>query len=77
MGVCSYLVIPERGERDAVRRRIAALPGCTVLAAERHDLLILVADAPDAEGERALRERVEGLQGIQALNLTFAEVSAP
>jgi len=77
MGICSYLVIPEPGERDTVRRRLAELPGCDVVAAVNHDLLVLVADSPDSAGEQALRDRIDGLDGVQALVLTFAEVGAP
>ena len=77
MGICSYLVIPEPGEGEAVCGRLAGLPGCDVLPAENHELLVLVADTLDAREEQALRDRVEGLDGVQALVLTFAEVTSP
>ncbi|MHB1194736.1 MAG: hypothetical protein ACYC6F_17050 [Longimicrobiales bacterium] len=33
MGVCSYVVIPSPGERDAVRRRLADEAACDVVPA--------------------------------------------
>ena len=77
MGISSYLVISAPGQRDAVGRRIAALPGCDVIPAERHDILLLVAEGSEALGDRELRERVEALEGVHAVALTFAEVEAP
>ena len=77
MGVCSYLVISSPGERDAVRRRLADVAACDVVPAENHDLLLLIADTPDATEEEALRDRIEKLDGVQALVLTFAEVTSP
>ena len=77
MGICSYLVITAPGSRDAVGRRIAAIPGCDVVPAEDHDLLLLVAEASEALSGRELRERVEAVEGVYAMALTFAEVEAP
>jgi nitrate reductase NapAB chaperone NapD len=76
MPICSYLVVPEPGATDAVRARLALLPGCDVLQAENRDLLVLVTDTADREEEEALRGRVEALDGIGALLLTFGEVEA-
>jgi nitrate reductase NapAB chaperone NapD len=76
MPICSYLVMPEPGATDAVRERLSALPGCDVLQAENRDLLVLVTDTADRAAEAALRARVEALEGIGALVLTFGEVEA-
>lgn len=77
MGIRSYVVLSAPGQRDAVGRRIAALPGCEVIPAERHELLLLVAEGSQALNDRELRERVEALEGVHAVALTFAEVEAP
>lgn len=77
MGICSYLVISAPGQRDAVGRRIAELPGCHVVPAEHHDLLLLVAEGSEALSDRELRERVEAMDGVHSVALTFAEVDAP
>jgi nitrate reductase NapAB chaperone NapD len=72
--ICSYLVIPEDGASVLVAERLATLPGCDVVPAENRDVLILVTDTPGLEEESALRRRVEALDGIQALLLTFGEI---
>jgi nitrate reductase NapAB chaperone NapD len=74
MAICSYLVIPEAGAATAVLERIAALPGCDVVPALEHDILLLVTETADVESDEALRGRIEALEGVQALMLTFAEV---
>ena len=77
MPICSYLVITESGACEQVAIRLSALPGCDVAQAENRDVLILVTDTPDREEERALRETVEAMEGIQALLLTFGEIEPP
>ena len=74
MPICSYLVIPEDGAVAGVAERLTALPGCDVVSAENRDVLILVTETPDLAEESALRHRVEALEGIQALLLTFGEI---
>lgn len=74
MAICSYLVIPRPGEMEALCERLTALPGCDAVPAMNHDLLVLVTDTPDRAQENQLRERIEGMDGIQALVLTFGEV---
>ena len=74
MPICSYLVIPEDGALAGVAERLTALPGCDVVSAENRDVLILVTETPGLEEESALRHRVEALDGIQALLLTFGEI---
>ena len=74
MPICSYLVISEDGASRRVAGRLAALPGCDVVQAENRDVLILVTDTPGLEAESALRQKVEALDGIQALLLTFGEI---
>jgi nitrate reductase NapAB chaperone NapD len=76
MAICSYLVMPEPGQADALRERLASLPGCEVTPAENADLLLLVTEAADRAADEALRGRLEALDGIQAMVLTFGEVEA-
>jgi len=75
MAICSYLVIPRPGETETLRRRLGAMSGCEVTPAVNRDLLVLVTDTPDRAGEETLRDRIERLDGIQALVLTFGEVN--
>lgn len=74
MPICSYLVIPEKGAARSVERRLDALSGCDVARARNRDVLILVTETPGLEEEEELRTRVEELDGIQALLLTFGEI---
>jgi nitrate reductase NapAB chaperone NapD len=77
MAICSYLVIPEPGQGNALRERLLALSGCEVIAARNQDLLVLVTETADRAEDEALRRRIEALDGIQALVLTFGEVEVP
>jgi nitrate reductase NapAB chaperone NapD len=72
--ICSYLVVSEPGASAQVADRLTALAGCEVVAAENQDVLILVTDTVGLEEESALRRRVEAMDGIQALLLTFGEI---
>ncbi|NIP58536.1 MAG: hypothetical protein GWO00_11250, partial [Gemmatimonadetes bacterium] len=74
MPICSYLVIPEKGAAREVESRLGEIPGCDVIRARNRDVLILVTDTPGLEEESELRGEVEGLDGIQALLLTFGEI---
>lgn len=76
MAICSYLVIPEPGGRASLSARLGALPGCETVPADNRDLLVLVTDTPDRKAEGELRARIEAMDGIQALILTFGEVDA-
>lgn len=74
MPICSYLVIPAEGATEGVRERLAGIPGCDVARAENRDVVILVTDTPGLEEEHELRSRLEAMEGIQALLMTFGEI---
>lgn len=74
MPICSYLVIPEKGEGAHVRAHLEALPGCEVVPSVNRDVFILVTDTADLPEEEALRLSVESMDGIQTLLLTFGEI---
>ncbi len=74
MPVCSYLVISEPNAAQDLANRLAKLPDCDVIRARNRDVLLLVTDTPGPREDRELRERIEGLEGIQALVLSFGEV---
>ena len=74
MPICSYLVVPEPGAGERVRRRLSVIDGCEVTVAENRELLILITDTSDLEQEEELRAEVEGMDGIQALLFTFGEI---
>jgi nitrate reductase NapAB chaperone NapD len=72
--VCGYVVIPEDGSGRTLARKLAGFPGCDVARAENRELLLLVTDTPGAEEDRALRRRLEAMDGIRALVLAFGEI---
>lgn len=74
MPICSYLVIPEAGARERVRRRLSVIDGCEVAVAENRDVLILVTDTSDLEQEEEVRTEIEGMDDIEALLFTFGEI---
>jgi nitrate reductase NapAB chaperone NapD len=74
MPVCSYLVIPEKGQGGHLTRRLGDLPGCDVVQARNQEVLLLVTDTPGPDEDRRLRSRIEALPGIHALVLSFGEI---
>jgi len=76
MSICGYLVLAKPGAAPALAGRLAALPGCDVVPARAHDVLLLVTDSEGAHDDAALRERVERLEGVAALVLTFGDVDS-
>ena len=75
MAIRGYVVLTEQGAAAGLAARLAALPGCDVVRASGHDLLLLVTDAP--EGGASLPERVERMPGVVALMLTFGALEPP
>jgi nitrate reductase NapAB chaperone NapD len=76
MPICSYLVFPESGARQAVCRQLSEIPGCEFVPAENRDLILLVTETETSAQEEALRERVEALPEIRSLLLAFGEVTS-
>lgn len=74
MPVCSYVVYPVRGRKDALKEELSALPGCEVTPAENAELLVLVTDTADDRQEEAMQSKLRSLPDIQCLNLTFGQV---
>lgn len=74
MPVCSYLVIAADGEAGALATRLSGMHGCEVTPAENADVLILVTETAGPEAEAVLRARLEDMEGMQALLLTFGEL---
>jgi nitrate reductase NapAB chaperone NapD len=73
MAICSFVVIPAPGAAPAVARSLANLPGCEVFPAENRELLVLLTETADGEGEGLHRALAE-VEGVQALLLTFGEI---
>jgi nitrate reductase NapAB chaperone NapD len=69
MPICSYLVHPMRGKKDALALALGALPGCEVIPAANYEVLVLVTDTPHEDAERALQTALDGLPDLQSLTL--------
>jgi nitrate reductase NapAB chaperone NapD len=74
MPICSYLVVPAADRTAAVMAELGALPGCHVERADQHDLIALVTDTASPAEEKALRSRLERVEDIYAMVLTFGEL---
>ena len=74
MPICSYIVFPEEGAFSEVSACLAKLPGCDVLPVEESDLMLLVTETDTSEQEAALHARIEALDGLRTLLLTFGEI---
>jgi nitrate reductase NapAB chaperone NapD len=74
MAICGYLVLAEPGAGRLLSERIAALPGCEVVTASGQDVILLVTESSGREEDAALRARLEALEGLALLQLTFGEL---
>ena len=74
MAICSYVVLTEAGSAAALAERLGALPGCDMVPADRHDLLLLVTESGGPEEDAALRERLQAMEGVAGLFLTFGDL---
>jgi len=72
--VCGWVVVPRAAETESVREALSAMAGCEVVPAENAEVLLLVTSTESLAADNALRCRVEALQGVEALLLTFGEV---
>ncbi len=58
----------------AVVAELGAMGGCDVVAARTGELLLLVTETDTQAADRALRARIEGLEGVRGLLLTFGDI---
>jgi nitrate reductase NapAB chaperone NapD len=76
MPVFSYLAYPEKGAKEQLRRDLAGLDHCEVVASENEEVLVLVTDTPDEDVEKTLKIKLEGLKSLQGLAMTFGHTDA-
>ena len=67
MTISSYLVYPEPGALPLVSAELTAIAGCEVQPAENRDLLVLVTEANDEDGQKQLEARLDAVSGIACL----------
>ena len=74
MAICGYLVLAVPGAAPRLAERIAALPGCDVVTVPGQDLILLVTESTGPEEDAALRARIEALEGLAGVQLTFGDL---
>ena len=71
MPVFSYLAYPIQGAKAQLISELAALDYCEVTPSENEDVLILVTDTPDEQTEKELQNKLEEIQSLESLGMTF------
>ena len=71
MPICSYLVFPQPGQVQRVTDQLDRLPECMTNQAEGGELLMLLTATESELEEKALQKRLDGLEDIQCMVLTF------
>jgi nitrate reductase NapAB chaperone NapD len=74
MPIFSYLAYPVQGAKEQLAKDLAALDFCDVTPAENEEVLILVTDTPDEETEKKLQEKLEALESLESLGMTFGHI---
>ncbi|MDQ7029644.1 MAG: hypothetical protein Q9O62_07635 [Ardenticatenia bacterium] len=72
MPVKSYLVYPVAGKAAELARTLRAMPECELIPATNRHLFILITDTPNEQAEKALEQRLLGIESIQCLALVAA-----
>ncbi len=72
MPVKSYLATPMPNQMAELQAALAAMPECETIPATNQELLILVTDTPHEAAEKALEQRLLGIQSLQCLALVAA-----
>lgn len=71
MPVFSYLAYPEKGAKERLRIDLMGLDHCEVIPSVNQEVLVLITDTPDERAEKELKKKLEGLESLQSLGMTF------
>lgn len=71
MPVFSYLVYPEQNKKKQLITDLSSIEHCEVSPADNKDVIILVTDAPDIETDKALQKKIQALESLQSISMTF------
>ena len=74
MPVFSYLAFPTQGNKLALQHALKRLAHCEVAPADNKDVLILVTDTPDEQTEQDLQRKLNRIECLQSLNMTFGHL---
>ncbi len=71
MPIFSYLVYPEQDKKQQLITDLTREPFCEIKVAENQEVLILITDTPDEETNKSLQDRIQNLDSLQSLSMTF------
>lgn len=71
MPVFSYLAYPEKDKKQQLIAELSSIEYCEVNPADNKDVIILITDAPDVETDKALQEKIQALDSLQSISMTF------
>jgi hypothetical protein len=71
MPIFSYLAIPKNGAGDLLCAELAKIEHCQIIPAENRDIVVLVTDTPDESTEKELQVKLEQLEWLHSLSLSF------
>ncbi|MBU0972857.1 MAG: chaperone NapD [Proteobacteria bacterium] len=71
MPIFSYLVYPEHNKKQHLIDALLAERFCEIKVAENEEVLILVTDTPDEKTNKDLLDRIQKLESLQSLSMTF------
>ncbi len=74
MPIFSYLAYPEQGAKRNLFESLKQLKNCQVMPSGNEELLILVTDTPDDESEEELQKKLNQINTLQCLSMTFGYV---
>lgn len=71
MPVFSYLAYPEKDKKQQLITELSSFEYCEVNPADNKDVIILITDAPDADTDKALQKKIQALDSLQSISMTF------
>ncbi len=71
MPVFSYLAYPEKDKKQQLLTELTSIEYCEVNPADNKDVIILITDAPDVATDKALQEKIQALDSLQSISMTF------
>lgn len=72
MPIKSYLAMPYKGQKNALKKTITAFPECEVMASENKDVLVLLTETSDEGADKKLFHKINSLENLQLLTLVSA-----
>ena len=71
MPVFSYLAYPEENKKQQLITELSSIEYCEVRPADNKDVVILITDAPDVDTDKALQTKIQALDSLQSISMTF------